>query len=191
MRLALARNWWSLVLRGLAAILLGIVTFAWPGITLTALVFVFGAYALLDGVLSIAGAVRAAEAHERWGSLLIEGIAGVLAAAITVLWPPITALALIYVVAAWAIVTGIAEIFTAVRLRKYIAGEWLLVLGGVASLLFGILVALVPLAGALVIALWIGAYALVFGVLLVVLGFRLRHWEKRLPDRPSVTVPAH
>jgi uncharacterized membrane protein HdeD (DUF308 family) len=191
MKLALARNWWSLVLRGLAAILLGIITFAWPGITLTALVFLFGAYALLDGILSIAGAVRAAEAHERWGSLLIEGIAGILAAAVTVLLPPITALALIYVVAAWAIVTGIAEIVAAVRLRKYIAGEWLLALGGVASLLFGILVALVPLAGALVIALWIGAYALVFGVLLVVLGFRLRNWEKRLPDRPSVTVPAH
>jgi uncharacterized membrane protein HdeD (DUF308 family) len=191
MRLALTRNWWSLVIRGILAILLGIITFAWPGITLAALVFLFGGYALLDGVLSIIGAVRAVEAHERWGALLIEGIVGLLAAAITVLFPPITALALVYVIAAWAIVTGIAEIVAAVRLRRYITGEWLLALGGIASLLFGILVAIVPLAGALVIALWIGAYALVFGVLLVILGFRLRNWDKTLPARHSVTVPVH
>ena len=131
MRIVLARNWWSLVLRGVLGILVGILTFVWPGITLTALVFLFGAYALVDGVVSIAGAIRAAESHERWGALLIEGIVGILAAAFTVLWPPITALALVYVMAAWAIVTGIFEIVAAVRLRKHITGEWLLALSGI------------------------------------------------------------
>jgi uncharacterized membrane protein HdeD (DUF308 family) len=165
MRIILATNWWSLVIRGIVAILLGIVTFAWPGITLTALVFLFGAYALLDGVVSLVGVVRAAQAHERWGALLIEGFAGIAAAIVTVLWPPLTALALVYVIGAWAVVTGIFEMVAAVRLRKYIAGEWLLALTGIASLLFGILIMIAPIAGALVIALWVGAYAMVFGVL--------------------------
>jgi uncharacterized membrane protein HdeD (DUF308 family) len=191
MRIVLARNWWSLVLRGVLGILVGILTFVWPGITLTALVFLFGAYALVDGVVSIAGVIRAAESHERWGALLIEGIAGILAAAVTVLWPPITALALVYVMAAWAIVTGIFEIVAAVRLRKHITGEWLLALSGIVSLLFGILVAALPLAGALVLALWFGAYAFFFGVLLVVLGFRLRNWGKIPHAGPSITVPAN
>jgi len=191
MRVILATNWWSLVIRGVLAILLGIVTFAWPGITLTALVFVFGAYALLDGVVSLVGVVRAAQAHERWGALLIEGFAGIAAAVVTVLWPPVTALALVYVIAIWAIVTGIFEFIAAVRLRKYIAGEWLLALGGIASVVFGVLIIIAPLTGALVIALWVGAYALVFGVLMVALGFRLRAWVRQLPSGEPVGVPLH
>jgi uncharacterized membrane protein HdeD (DUF308 family) len=191
MRVILATNWWSLVIRGVVAILLGIVTFAWPGITLTALVFLFGAYALLDGVVSLVGVVRAAQAHERWGALLIEGFAGIGAAIVTVLWPPVTALALVYVIAAWAIVTGIFEFVAALRLRRYIAGEWLLALGGIASVVFGILLVVAPITGALVIALWVGAYALIFGVLLVALGFRLRAWVKELHAGRPATVPLH
>jgi uncharacterized membrane protein HdeD (DUF308 family) len=191
MNIALARNWWSLVIRGIAAILLGVVTFAWPGITLAALVLLYGAYALVDGVMAIIGAVRAAQSHERWGALLIEGIAGIVAAAITVAWPGITALALVFVIAAWAIVTGVFELVAAVRLRKYITGEWLLALGGIASIAFGVLIVIAPLAGALVIALWVGAYTLVFGVLMIALGFRLRSWGKTPHAGPSVAIPAH
>ena len=174
---ALSRNWWVILLRGLAGILFGIITFVAPLVSLAALILVFGAYAFVDGVLSIVSAVRRrGEGH--WGVLLLEGIVGILAAAVTLFWPGITALALLYVIAAWAIVTGVLELFAAVRLRKQIKGEWLLVLGGIASLVFGVLVAVFPGAGALTIVLWIGAYALVFGILLVVLSFRLRSWGK-------------
>ena len=146
MTIVLARNWWSLVLRGVIAILVGIVTFVWPGITVGALVLLFGAYALLDGVLSLVGAWRASRAHERWGALVLEGIAGIVAAAITILWPAITAIALVYVIAAWALVTGVFEIAAAVRLRQVITGEWLLILSGIASIIFGFLAIVLPLA---------------------------------------------
>lgn len=188
MTFALAKNWWSLVIRGLVAILLGIVTFAWPGITVAALVLVFGAYALLDGVFSLIGAWRAVRSHERWGALVFEGIAGIITAALTVLWPAITALALVYIVAAWALVTGCLEIAAAVRLRQYVSREWLLILSGIASIIFGIFTLLVPVIGALAIAMVIGVYAMVFGVLLIALGFRLRSWmheDHRMP------LPAH
>jgi uncharacterized membrane protein HdeD (DUF308 family) len=191
MIIALARNWWSLVIRGIFAILLGVITFVWPGITVAALVLLFGAYALVDGVMAIIGAVRAARSHERWGALLIEGVASLVAAAITMAWPGITIVALVFVIAAWAIVTGVFELMAAVRLRKYITGEWLLALGGIASLLFGILLIIAPVAGALVLALWVGAYTLVFGVLLIALGLRLRSWGKISHAGPAVAVPAH
>jgi uncharacterized membrane protein HdeD (DUF308 family) len=191
MRFALARNWWSLVIRGFLGIAVGILTFLWPGITLLALVFLFAGYALVDGVVSLTGAMHAVAAHERWGALLLEGIFGIAAAVITVLWPAITALSLVILIAAWAIITGIAEIAAAIRLRRLISGEWLLVLAGIASIIFGALIAAVPLAGALVIALWFGAYVMVFGVLLVVLGFRLRTWDRTLLTGGGIPITAH
>jgi uncharacterized membrane protein HdeD (DUF308 family) len=178
MRIAIVNNWWSPVIRGLVAILLGIITLAWPGITLGALVLLFGAYALIDGIFCIVGAWRASKAHERWGVLVFEGVAGILAAVVTFVWPGITALALVFVVAAWAIVTGVFEIAAAIRLRKYIKGEWLLILLGVASVVFGVLLAASPLLGALVLAIWLGVYALIFGGMLVGLGLRLRTWAQ-------------
>jgi uncharacterized membrane protein HdeD (DUF308 family) len=178
MNIILAENWWTLVIRGVIGIIIGILTFFWPAITLQAIVLLFGAYALLDGVFSLVGAWHASKAHERWGVLILEGIAGIAAAALTILWPAITALALIFVIAGWSIVTGVLEIVAAIKLRRYIEGEWLLALGGIASIAFGVLVTIAPLAGALVIALWVGAYALVSGVLLISLGFRLRSWVK-------------
>jgi uncharacterized membrane protein HdeD (DUF308 family) len=190
MEIALARNWWSLVIRGLVAILLGVVTFVWPGITVGALVLLFGAYSLLDGVFAIIGAWRAARSHERWGALVFEGIAGIAAAAVTAVWPAITAVALVYIIAAWAIVTGILEIAVAVRLRQVISHEWLLVLSGIASLLFGILAIALPLVGAVAIALWLGVYALVFGVLLIGLGFRLRSWTRTSHAGGTFPLPA-
>jgi uncharacterized membrane protein HdeD (DUF308 family) len=190
MRLLLANSWWSLVIRGVVAIVLGLVTFAWPGITLSALVLLFGAYALIDGVVNIVGAWRAAEAHERWIALLIEGFAGIAAAVVTILWPAITALALVYVIGAWALVTGIFEIVAAVRLRKYIKHEWLLALSGIASVLFGFLLFIFPLAGALAIALWVGVYAVVFGSLLIGLGFRLRSLSRTLDFGSPLAAPS-
>jgi uncharacterized membrane protein HdeD (DUF308 family) len=190
-RFALARNWWSLVIRGFLGIAVGILAFLWPGITLLALVFLFAGYALVDGVVSLTGAMHAVAAHERWGALLLEGIFGIAVAVITALWPGITALSLVFVIAAWAIITGIAEIAAAIRLRRHVSGEWLLVLGGIASVIFGVLIAVVPLAGALVIAWWFGAYALVFGTILVVLGFRLRTWDRSLGAGAGIPAPAH
>jgi|SRR5581483_9391540 len=191
MTFALARNWWSLVIRGILGIAVGLMTFLWPGITLMALVFLFAGYALVDGVVSLAGAAHAAQAHERWAALLIEGLIGIGAAVVTILWPAITALSLVFVVAAWAILSGVAEVLAAVRLRRHVSGEWLLALAGIASVVFGVLLAAVPLAGALVIAMWFGAYALVFGIMLLVLGFRLRTWEKTLPTHGTVPLHAH
>ncbi len=185
MTVALANNWWSPVVRGLVAILLGIITLGWPAITLSGLVLLFGAYAFLDGIVNILGAWRATKAHERWGVLVFEGIAGIIAAVVTFAWPAITAIALVFIVATWAIVTGIFEIVAAVRLRKYIKGEWLLVLGGVASVVFGILLTLSPLLGALVLAIWLGVYALIFGAMLVGLGLRLRTWSQGQGFTPS------
>jgi uncharacterized membrane protein HdeD (DUF308 family) len=175
MSILLAKNWWSLVIRGLAAILLGLATLLWPAISLAALVQIFFTYTLFDGLIGIAGAVRAAEAQERWWkALLIEGLAGVATAIITMAWTAITALTLVYIIAAWAFVTGIFEITAAFQLRQYIAGEWLLILSGVASFILGMLMIALPLAGPPPIAAWIGAYGFLSGALLIGLGFRLR-----------------
>jgi uncharacterized membrane protein HdeD (DUF308 family) len=179
MMFSLAINWWSVTLRGVLAILIGIIALALPDITVTALVFLFAGYALLDGMVTITGAVRAVAAHQRWGSLMTEGIAGIAAAVLTALWPAITALTLVLVIAAWAIVTGILQMAAAVRLREFISSEWLLALSGITSVTFGLLVAALPIAGELVVAIWLGAYELVSGVMLVALGFRLRAWGTR------------
>ncbi|MCL4402711.1 MAG: HdeD family acid-resistance protein [Acidobacteria bacterium] len=176
-----ARNWWVVLLRGIVAILFGIIAFIFPGITIAALALVFGAYAFLDGIFNIASAVRGIARHQRWGALLIEGIIGIAAGVFTALWPGITVLALVLAIGAWAFVTGILEIAAAVRLRKHIEGEWLLVLGGVASVIFGALLFLSPVAGAIAVTWWIGAYALVFGGLMVALSFRLRQWTHSQP----------
>ena len=187
----IARNWWSLVIRGVVAILFGLLTFAWPAITVAALVLLFGAYALIDGIVNLAGVFRASQAHERWGVLLFEGIVGILAGLITFFWPGITALSLVIVIAAWALVTGAFEIAAAIRLRKHISNEWLLVLSGIASLILGFLFMAIPAVGALAIALYVGVYAVIFGVLMLTLGFRLRSWEQAGHLGPAQPLPSH
>jgi uncharacterized membrane protein HdeD (DUF308 family) len=177
----LTANWWALALRGLVAVLFGLLTFFVPGITLVTLVLLFGAYALVDGVFNVIAFFRVAS--HQW-ALLIEGVVGIVAGAITFAWPAITALALLYVIAFWAILTGIFEIVAGIRLRKAIANEWLLLLMGVLSLLFGFLILFAPGTGALAIILWIGAYALVFGIFLLALAFRLRG-HRRLIAQPT------
>src|ERR1700726_4155306 len=168
---ALARNWWALALRGVAAVLFGLLTFFLPGITLVTLVLLFGAYALVDGVFNVIAFFRVAS--HQW-ALLIEGVIGIIAGILTFAWPAITAIALLYVIAFWAMFTGIFEIVAGIRLRKVISNEWLLLVLGAVSLLFGLLILFAPGAGALAIVLWIGAYALVFGIFLLALAFRLR-----------------
>lgn len=176
----LTYNWPAVMLRGVIAIVFGLTAFLWPGITLTALALAFGVYAFLDGIFKITSAVRG-NRPDRWGSLLLGGAAGVVAGVLAVLWPAITVLALVLVIGAWAFATGVLEIVAAFKLRKQIEGEWLLGLGGVASILFGFLVGRAPMAGALALAWWIGGYALVFGAIQVALGFRLRKWERSYP----------
>lgn len=182
---SLTRNWWAVALRGLAGILFGIITFVSPGISLAALVLLFGAYAFADGVLSIVSAVRRRGA-DRWWLLLLQGIVGIGAGVVTLLWPGITALALLFVIAAWALVGGVLQVAAAIRLRKVITGEWLLALSGVLSIALGVLLVLFPGPGALALVIWIGAYAFVFGILLLVLGFRLRGLRS-----PRAHQPAH
>jgi uncharacterized membrane protein HdeD (DUF308 family) len=184
---SLARNWWVVFLRGLAGIIFGLITFFEPGISLAALVLLFGAYALVDGVLSIATAVRRRGA-DRWWLLLVEGIAGVLAGLVTFFWPAITAIVLLYLIAAWALVTGVLEIAAAIRLRKAITGEWLLALSGVASVILGVLLMIAPGPGALAVVIWIGAYAFVFGALLIGLSFRLRSLRTPRPRHQAAVA---
>ena len=174
----LGRNWWAILIRGLAAIIFGLWTLFAPGISLVALVLLFGAYAFADGIFAIVTVVRQRRREDRWGMLLLRGGLGIIAGVATLLWPGITALSLLLLIAAWAITTGALEIATAITLRKQISGEWLMVLAGIASVGFGILLLVFPGAGALAVVLWIGAYALVFGVILVALAFRVRSWAR-------------
>ena len=177
MDLVLARNWWTVALRGVLAVLFGIAAFFVPGAALLALVWLFGAYALLDGILAIIAAVHGAERHERWGMFVVEGVIDIIVALAAVFWPGLTAIALVFLIGAWAIITGIAEIAAAIRLRRAIHGEWLLALGGIASLVLGILLIIAPAMGALVVVWWIAAWAIIFGVLLIALAVRLRGWQ--------------
>jgi uncharacterized membrane protein HdeD (DUF308 family) len=171
----LARRWWALALRGVIAVLFGLLTFFIPGVTLISLVLLFGFYAILDGIFDIVSAMKAPGHH--W-PLLVEGIVGIVAGIVTFMWPGITAMFLLYLIAFWAILTGVLEIVAGIRLREVIANEMLLILMGVISTLFGILIIIFPGAGALAIIIWIGAYAVVFGIILIVLAFRLRSFRQ-------------
>ena len=173
----LAEYWWTLVLRGVAAVIFGILAYVWPGITFTVLVLFFGAYALWDGVFALIAAFRT-QAERRW-PLVLEGLVGIAAGVLTFIWPGAATLALLIIIGAWAFVTGIFEIVAAIRLREEIEGEWLLLVSGLLSVLFGIAIAIWPAAGLVAVTWLIGAYSIVFGILLIVLGFRLRNWGKQ------------
>ena len=175
MNVILVTSWWAMVVRGMIGIALGITAFLWPAITLRVLVLLFAGYAIIDGVLAFAGATQARRARQQSGFLALEGAVGLLAGAITLARPTITTTILVYVIAAWAILTGILEIGAAIRLRQTIQGEWLMAFFGLMSVMFGIAIAVAPALGALAIALWIGAYAFASGVVLMALGFRLRN----------------
>lgn len=170
---ALAENWWLILLRGLCAIAFGILAFVWPGVTVMTLVIMYGAFALADGILALIAAVKGEAPAPRWWLALV-GLIGIAAGAMTFLWPGITALILLLLIASWSIVSGIFQIIGAIRLRKEIEGEWLLIASGVISVLFGILLILRPEAGALALISVIGAFAIVYGALIVGFSLRLR-----------------
>jgi uncharacterized membrane protein HdeD (DUF308 family) len=169
----MAKNWWLVVLRGVAAIIFGILAFVWPGITLLTLVLFWGAFALVDGVLAIIAAVKGGNPMPRWW-LAIVGIAGIAAGALTFLMPGLTALVLVTFIAVWAIVLGVMEIYGAIKLRKEIEGEWLLILNGALAVAFGILLLWRPTTGALALIYIIAAYAVIIGVIYVAFGLKLK-----------------
>ena len=180
---ALAKNWWALAIRGAVAVLFGLLALFMPGITLGYLVLLFGAYAVIDGVIEVVASFHTPKAH--W-TLLLEGLFSITAGILTFVWPLMTALILLYLIAFWAIVTGVFEIVTGIRLRKVITNEWKFIMIGVISLLFGVLILFRPEAGALAIVTWIGIFALITGILLLVFAFRLRGFGQHRPTSTSL-----
>ena len=167
-------NWWALAIRGVFAIIFAVIAFLWPGITAAALVLLFGAYALVDGIFAIVAGVRAARHHGRSGPLLLEGVLDLVIAAIVFFWPVEALIAIVYFIAIWAVISGIALIAAGIALIR-INGEWLLVLSGIISLLLGIILFVQPGAGVVALSWWLGIYALLFGISLIGAAFRLRH----------------
>lgn len=180
---ALARNWWLIALRGALGVIFGVIALLMPITTILALVLLFSAYMIVDGVFAIYAAIRAAQQGESWSILVLQGIASIAAGAIAFFWPGITVLAFVLLIAAWSIVSGCLMLAAAFRTDS---GRWWLVLGGAAALLFGILMILAPLSGVLVLTWWLGAFALVFGVALIILAFQLR---SRYIERSTVATP--
>jgi uncharacterized membrane protein HdeD (DUF308 family) len=179
----LADNWWAVGLRGILGIVFGLICLLTPGVALGAFVILFAAYMFVDGGFAIASAWKAARSGERWGLLIVEGLVDIAAGLIAVAWPAITMVALIWLVAIWAIVSGALMLYAAFMLnRDY--GRWWLALGGIASLIFGVLLVIEPLIGAVVLTMWIGAYAIVFGGFLLVLAFQL-HSRKEERERKA------
>ena len=168
-----AKYWWTFVIRGLLAVTFGLVALVWPKITLIALVYLFGFYAILEGILStIAAIINRGMRH--WWVPLLEGLVSIAVGCAAFIWPGLTAVVLLIFIAIWAILTGVFEIWAAVQLRKEIRGEWILALTGIISILIGIILFANPGAGALAVVWLIGIYAVIFGALLTFLGLKLR-----------------
>jgi uncharacterized membrane protein HdeD (DUF308 family) len=184
MPVVLRNNWWALVLRGVMAILFAIITFAVPGITIAVLVTIFGFYALFDGIFAIISTIKAVQGHRRWGAFLFEGVVGILFGLYAIVFPIAAAAAFVTFVAVWAVFTGILEITAAIRLRRHIQGEWILIVVGVLSVLLGLTLVAAPVSGAVFLVWVLASYGLIFGVLLITLGFRVR----RLPESVVYTT---
>jgi uncharacterized membrane protein HdeD (DUF308 family) len=177
----LAENWWAIAIRGVLGIVFGLIALFEPGVTMLSLVLVFSAYALADGVFGIIAAARAASQHERWGFLILEGLVNIITAAVAFLWPGITVVAFVLLLAAWAILSGVLMLGAAFRLNID-HGRWWLGFGGLASIIYGVLLVAAPLIGALVLTWWLGAYAIVFGATMIVLAFKLKGQRDREPQ---------
>ena len=167
-------NWWALALRGIVALVFAIIAFFWPGITAAALVLLFGFYALIDGIFALVAGLRAARHHGRSGGLLLEGILNIVVAFVVFAMPGPALVALIYLIALWAVVSGIALTAAGFALIR-LAGEWLLVASGLLSILLGVVLAVQPAAGVVALSWWLGAYAMLFGIALVSAAFRIRY----------------
>jgi uncharacterized membrane protein HdeD (DUF308 family) len=189
----MTQNWWAIALRGLVAVLFGIAAFIWPAITLWALVALFGAYALVDGIFAIIESFRRDVVGQRWWALLFEGFVGIAIGILTFIWPGLTAMGLLYLIAFWAIVTGVFEVITAIRLRHEIRGEWMMAFVGILSIALGLLMVAFPLAGALSVVLMIGAFVFATGALMIALGFKLRSLRHPGGEVPHVghAAPSH
>lgn len=185
---ALAQNWWVVALRGVLALVFAILALAMPVSTLISLILFFAAYMLVDGVFAIVASLRAARHRRRWGALFFGGVINIITGVLAAAWPGITALAFVAITAAWSIISGCALLAAAVRLKRD-HGRWWLALGGLASIAFGIILVLAPLAGAVVLTWWIGIYAFVLGIAMLVLAFRLREHRNDRPS-PAMAHPA-
>lgn len=168
------RHWWLFIVRGVLAIVFGVLALIWPGATNLILVLMFGAFALVDGIFTVAAGITFHKYFERWWAVLLEGLAGILLGFVTFLWPGITTLALVFLIAAWAIVTGIFEIVAAIQFRRVIPGEWVMILIGLLSIVLGILLIVFPAIGALSLVWLIGIYAISAGIMQIIFAFRLR-----------------
>lgn len=186
----MARHWWVLAVRGVFAILFGVVAWVWPGITVVVLVVLFGAYALVDGLIAVTQAVRGTSGAPR-GMLLLAGAAGIALGIVALAWPGITAFVLLMLIAAWAVATGVLEIVAAIALRRELQGEWAYALTGAVSVLFGILLFVWPASGAVAVAWLIGLFAILFGAAMVGAAFRLRRLAGTAERRAGMgrTVP--
>jgi uncharacterized membrane protein HdeD (DUF308 family) len=176
-------HWWAFVIRGIAAIIFGVLAFVWPGLTLAALIFMFAIFALVNGIMAIISAIRTRGEHV-W-LLLLEGILGIVAGLLVFSWPGITALLLVFVIGVWAVLTGVLEVISAMRLRKVVNHEWAWVISGVLSVVFGVLIMAKPGAGALALVWLIGAYAVLFGISMFAVAWRVYEMERSEHGHPG------
>ena len=187
----LSHDWWHFAVRGVLAIVFGILALVWPKSAITALVLLFGVFALVDGIIAAVSGIQLRESFKYWWALLLEGLAGIIIGVLTFIWPNVAALALLYFIASWAILTGIFEIVAALEFRNLIPGEWATFLGGVLSILLGIMLFAFPSAGAVGLIWAIALYAMIFGIMEIVFAFRLRGLGQKLePKQTSSTSHA-
>jgi uncharacterized membrane protein HdeD (DUF308 family) len=186
----LSRDWWHFAVRGVLAIVFGILALIWPESTKTALVLLFGAFALVDGIVTVATGIESRRYFKQWWALLLEGLTGIVIATLTFVWPDVTALVLLYLIAAWAILTGIFEIMAAIELRNVIVGESVMILSGLLSIVLGVLLFAFPEAGAVSLVWAIGFYAIVAGIMEIVVAFRLRGLGHELEPKQTSTAKA-
>ena len=167
------RNWWMVALRGVLAIVFGVLALIWPHATTLALVLLFGAFAFMDGTVAVATGIASAKYLERWWALVLEGITGIGIGVLTFFLPNITAVALVYFIAFWAVITGIFEIVAAIEFRRVITGEWAMILGGLLSVLLGVLLFVFPGVGMVSVVWLIGMYAIIAGITAIIFAFRM------------------
>jgi uncharacterized membrane protein HdeD (DUF308 family) len=185
----LARNWWAMALRGIAAILFGLIALVAPGAVLISLAIFFAAYLLVDGIFGIVSAIRAAQKHERWGLLLAEGVLNIVVGIIAFLFPVGAVLTFVLMTAAWALMTGGLMVGAAFKLGRAHGRGWM-VLSGAVSILFGLALVMAPIIGAVVLTWWFGGYAIAFGALLLILAFKLRKQHQEEQQVTTVSGPA-
>ena len=172
------RNWWVFALRGLLAIIFGLLALIWPEITIITLVILFGVFILLEGILNLVIGIASSETNRRWWVTLLQGILGIGIAILTFIWPDITAIILLYFIAAWALLTGFMQIFTAIQLRRMIEREWMMILSGALSIILAILLFVFPGESAISLVWLIGIFTIILGILLIILSFRLRKFHR-------------